>query len=70
MLNVVVILNAINQVCKSTPGAAGSRSACGRAIGSFVPGYADVARDPENGQALSSSSRRRGTRRRRNCKLK
>ena len=46
---VIVVLNAINQVCKSTLGAAGSRSACGRDIGSFVPGHADVAGDPEDG---------------------
>ena len=48
-LNIVFVLNAMNRVCKSTPGAAGSRSACGRAIGSFVPGPADVARDTEDG---------------------
>ena len=49
MLNIVVVLNASNQVCKSTPGAAVSRSACGRAVGSFVRGHADVAGDPVDG---------------------
>ena len=45
----VVVLNAINQICKSTPGAAGSRSACGRAVGNFVPRHANVAGDPDDG---------------------
>ena len=49
MLNIVVVLNTINQVCKSPPGAAGACSACGRAIGSFVPGHPDVAGDPGDG---------------------
>ena len=55
MLNIVV-LHAINQVCKSTPAAAGSRSACDRAIGSIVSGHADVAGDPEEGPGDGAGS--------------
>ena len=62
MLNVVVVLNAINQVFKSTPGAAGLRSACGRAIGSFGPGHADVAGDPEDGPVDMGLALRRARR--------
>ena len=47
-LNVIVVLNAIFQICKSTPGAAGPRSACGRAVGSFIPRYAGVPGDPDD----------------------
>ena len=84
-LNVIIVLNAIFQTCNSTPGAAGPRSACGRAVGSFVPRDAGVSGDPGDGPsglsrrrgrraggpareirwALSRSSHRRGTRRRR-----
>ena len=48
-LNEILVLNAIFQICKSTPGAAGPRSACGRAVGSFVPRYAGVPGDPDDG---------------------
>ena len=40
---------AIFQICKSTPGAAGPCSACGRAVGSFIPRYAGVPGDPDDG---------------------
>ena len=49
MLNIIVVLNAIFQICKSTPGAAGPRSACGRAVGSLVPRDAGVPGDPGDG---------------------
>ena len=49
MLNAVVVLSAISQVRKSMPGTAGSRFVCGRAIGIFVPGHADVGGDAGDG---------------------
>ena len=57
MLNIVAVLmiNPMNQGCKFTPGAAGSRPACGRAIGTFVPGHADVAGDQEDGPVDGAS---------------